>query len=92
MHNPFIFHACKFPAGTGYTLFITEPEQTLEATLINLLPFTVYSVTLSASTSVGTGSGPAVNLTTGEAGKYQLRERLGVRDIATMYYFLFCST
>lgn len=59
---------CIFFAGATYILSITEPEQTLEATLINLLPFTVYSVTLSASTSAGTGSGAVVNLTTGEAG------------------------
>jgi hypothetical protein len=50
------------------TLSITEPEQRLEATLDNLIPFTNYSVTLWASTSAGIGVGPVVILTTRESG------------------------
>lgn len=58
------------------TLSITEPEQRLETTLNNLLPFTNYSVTLSASTAVGTASGTAIILTTQESGRI-LREMSG---------------
>ena len=58
------------------TLSITEPEQRLETTLNNLLPFTNYSVTLSASTAVGTTSGTAIILTTQESGRI-LREMSG---------------
>lgn len=57
-----------FATGSSATLNITEPEQSLEATLDNLLPFTTYSITLSVSTVAGTGSGPVINLTTGESG------------------------
>lgn len=57
-----------FVTGASATLNITEPEQSLEATLDGLLPFTTYSITLSASTVAGTGSGPAIYLTTGESG------------------------
>ena len=52
---------------------ITEPEQTLTAALDNLLPFTSYSIILSASTVAGTGSGPAITLTTREAGMCMTR-------------------
>ena len=51
-----------------HTLSITEPEQRLEATLDNLLPFTNYSVTLSASTVAGTGTGAAIITITMESG------------------------
>lgn len=56
--------------GSSAIVTITEPEQSLEATLDNLLPFTTYYITLSASTVAGTGSGPAINLTTGESGMH----------------------
>ena len=55
--------------GAIETLSIMEPEQRLEATLNNLLPFTNYSITLSASTSAGTGIGSVNILTTEETGR-----------------------
>ena len=52
------------------TLNVRQPETVLLSVLSGLVPATTYSVVLTAYTSGGAGSGPAVLLQTGESGEY----------------------
>ena len=51
------------------SLDVDVPEQELQAVLVNLVPATVYEVTLTAYTSASGASGPAAEIATNESGK-----------------------
>lgn len=60
------------PLGSVVTtaLNIRQPETVLLSVLSDLVPATTYSLVLTACTSGGAGSGPAVLLQTEESGEY----------------------
>ena len=52
------------------TLNVRQPEMVLLSVLSDLVPATTYSLVLTAYTSGGVGSGPAVLLQTEESSEY----------------------
>ena len=52
------------------TLLVGEPEMVLVVTVSLLEPATTYAVSLTAFTSAGGASGPAVEASTAETGEY----------------------
>lgn len=62
------------PTGGGVTvpLSVETPEMVLIATATGLQPATTYAAILSASTARGQAEGTATQLTTSEAGKYNV--------------------